>query len=195
MISARHFTSRGTEPLVEVVELGVVEDRLFHNPTPQPDSLYELLPYVAVPAVRREKAFQAFTDILGQARATNRTQTMEHAAPALAFMEGLATDLKRSEMADASAQFGIKALCRHLRGPLQTILDSDRLDRESIAALRKVDQIVRATSRAQLLSPGMRRELGDEKYRRLLDLYEGGAAQLATAGAPDRRVDDDRGGS
>lgn len=100
----------------------------------------------------------------------------------------LVTDLRRIERNSDQQALCAKAIARHLREPLRSLVSDSSSTSERVTARRILLETIARVPRLMLLSAGVEHELGREKFA-LLERFtqESGAARSAAAGATEER--------
>lgn len=167
MIASATLRKRGMDPTLEAIALGHAEGLLIYNPTPERDSIFEILPSVVDPRVAEAKRLAR---MIVDVRNLNGQQG-EEIKDVCGWLDGLATDLADREVNDPVRQaIGSRSLARALRPHLATIVAADRVDSTVLVAIRNVDRIASKALRQQVLSPAVERELGAAKFAVLRDI-------------------------
>jgi hypothetical protein len=170
VIAAATFRKRGLDPQLEVVAMGHLEGRVFFNPSPERDSLFELLPDVVQPGQRDSRLFAR---LLVEAQKLNGDQT-DHAKTVAGFLDSIASQLADAELNNPLRRaIGSRALARAVRPHLKQIASADRVDSAVLLAIRQVEKVTVGVLRQQVLSPAVERELGAKLYPLLVDIVGG----------------------
>lgn len=175
------------EPALDARALNLAQQRLIHNPSPEPDSVLELLALMTADTRGEREAFKALVGGAVRLGQSNRAEGGFEARIAGAA-DRLAVELRDAETGGSPGALTAKAIARALREPLRTIARPplgapERL----VAAGRAVGEIFALVPSEQLLSPAVEHELGREKFGALCALHaerNDGAGADGTAPAP-----------
>lgn len=171
-MSVTAATTRRTflDPAMDAIALNREQQRLVYDPSPEVDSLLEHVNALAAAAPGPTGTILA---LLRRFLASNQLEGDSERRIAAAA-DQLTRDLRRSELNSVAprphAAIPAKRLARTLRGPLAAILSpADRDPLAFVAAVRRVDDAIRAVPTVQLLAPTVRRGMRAEQFA-LLEL-------------------------
>lgn len=160
MSDASRSRTEALEPAMEVIAIGHSERSDLYDPSPELDSVLEFL--LALPRDTPDRA--AAITWTSRALAKNELQ-ISHGRTIAGYADELTRDHHDAECNGGATTLGIQAIARALRIPLATIAEptartsaDERLD-----AFAAIHAVVTAVPRAQLLSDGVRYELGIAK--------------------------------
>lgn len=161
MIRPARLRAKGVDPAMEAVALGHAEGRLISNfATPERDSILELLP---VCIDRTHPDARRLARMVVEVYNVNSEQT-DQIKDVVGFLDCLATDLGQARMDPLRDGIGSRALARALRPHLKTIRAADEIDATVMLAVRQVSKITDRVAAEQILSPALRRELGEKLW-------------------------------
>ncbi|HEX6020638.1 MAG TPA: hypothetical protein VFZ00_01500 [Solirubrobacter sp.] len=177
-LSAAQVQGRLLEPAMEATALNRLQQRLCFNPSPEIDSLAELL----VVGLRDGAApweLQAFA-LVRQLLAANASEGV-HERAITGVLDPLARQLHAAELAGARpAGLPVKQLAAAVRGPLGVLQAETVAPLAAADAVRAIDQATAGCAREKLAAGSVRNALGPRKHDLLLELFDrgtrGGAA-------------------
>lgn len=159
VLNAHAIREHGVDPALEVIAVGHHEELTFYNPSPEPDSIFELLPTVVRPGDNTRK----FGGLLVQAHKLNGQQG-SLARGLVGYLDSVAVDLSRKPS-------GSQSLAKALRPHLRTLAETEGISAGVLAAaVREVDRITVGLSDQQLSSPALAHQLGRKRFAVLSDL-------------------------
>lgn len=160
--------SQGVDPLMDAVALGHMEGSLIWNPSPEADSIVELIRLVGD---KTDSRYRDLCRLVVQVKTINGDQTDGIKTP-LGLLDSLAVDARDREInGDATRKpSGSQTLAKALRPHLRTLADAKAVDREVAAAFREVVRVTAGVSRAALTSRALEHQLGRKRFTVLQDV-------------------------
>jgi hypothetical protein len=175
----------GLAPALDAVALGDLEQLVFYNPSPDRDSLLELIPELILPAERRSAEGREFASLLREGVSLNTTQT-DRCRSVTGFLDGLVIDLHDRQLNGGGAgALAAKAVAGAVRQPLRAIADLDPEDLAAVVeAVRTIDAVLDRAGRTQALGATVEHELGRRAYELLRDLADSRGREVPPAERP-----------
>jgi hypothetical protein len=160
VIASATLRKRALEPQLDAIAIGHHEGLVFYNPSPEPDSIFELVSKVVQPGASARE----FGRLLVKAHKLNGEQgELEKAV--CGVIDRLAVDLADLEFNDPVRRaIGSRSLAQGLRPHLKQISQADGVDSTAILAIRQVEKLTAGIVRMQILSPALERELGQKLF-------------------------------
>ncbi len=175
------------EPSLEARAINLGEERVFYNPSPEPDSLIEVLAAatrtLAAAGAHGKRQAVYLWDYTLEARDHNRREGDKELVVCGAA-DGMVSHTRSLELSGSGGNpLTAKALARALREPLRVIAEPSLGDpRAWVDAGRVIGEVFARTPSAQLFAPEVLRDLGKAKAAVLREEYdrrENGAATPA----------------
>ena len=187
------------EPSLEARAINLGEERVFYNPSPEPDSLIEVLAAatrtLTAAGARGKRQAVYLWDYTLEARDHNRREGDKELVVCGAA-DGMVSHTRSLELSGpgGASPLTAKAIARALREPLRVIAEPSLGDpRAWVDAGRTVGEIFARTPSGQLFSPAVTRELGKAKAAALRDLYDRRETKGAATPAKGRGATEPRG--
>lgn len=157
------------EPALDGRALNLEQAELLVNETPELDSITECIELIREhPEISGHPVVHLLVELVERLVASNEAEgELEREVAGAADV--LVTELRRAELNGVANAITAKAIVRSVRGPLRAIEDGGSGD-ELLEAFGALHHVFSEVSRAQLLSPTVRRALGDRKFELLEQL-------------------------
>lgn len=170
MISAGTARRELLDPALEARALNLEQSALIANDTADADCVVDFIGMLRTErslSTRERIDFARLVRTLHGSNAREGLFERSVAGAADSLVRGL-RDLELNSAGEAA--LAGKQIARRLRGPLGVLAAADRVDRRVIDALRDVDRVCRRVPTLQMLSPTVRREIGDHRFDLLCEL-------------------------
>lgn len=170
-------------PGMDARALNVEQQRILFDDSPEPDSLIELLQAIDPDTKAEARAFRQLIHGAVELYRSNGSEG-EFELAICGAADQLARDLHDEVQNHGREQMVVKAIARKLRPALATIAKPPVGEpRSLVAAGRAIGEVTSQVPTDQLLSPGLRHELGAGRYELLCSLIEqkGEAAAVPAA--------------
>ena len=159
-VTAATVRRSALDPGMEARAYNLEQERLFYDPSPERDSLVEVIDTGCLEVVN-----------LVRRLVDSNLREGEAERMFLGWADGFATDLRNLELNGDGARLTAKGVARSLRAPLRT-LRSDASPAELAGAVRAIHRVLRSAPRSLVLAPAVEHNLGAQSFALLREIVE-----------------------
>ena len=159
-VTAAVVRRRALDPGMEARAYNLEQERLFFDPSPERDSLVEVIDTGCLEVVN-----------LVRRLVDSNMREGEAERAFLGWADGFATDLRAMELGGNGSKLTAKAIARALREPLRT-LRSDATPAELAGAVREIHRVLRQAPRSLVLASAVEHNLGAASFALLREIVE-----------------------